>query len=113
MNNIVVMGVSGSGKSTVGLLLAERLGVPFGEADEFHSPENIAKMSSGTPLDDTDRNGWLDAMTQWLHTHQDSGCVLACSALKIGYRDRLRTAVPQVFFAHLVIDEETSKARVT
>jgi gluconokinase len=95
------MGVSGSGKSTVGGLLAERLGVPYAEADDFHPPANIAKMSAGHPLDDTDRAPWLDAIAGWIAAHGDHGGVVSCSALRRRYRDRLRAAAPGLFFLHL------------
>ncbi|MGP4001463.1 gluconokinase [Streptomyces sp. 8N706] len=98
---IVVMGVSGSGKTTVGRLLADRLDVPYAEADDFHPPENIAKMSSGTPLDDADRRPWLDSIGAWLAGHTEHGGVVSCSALKRGYRDRLAASAPGVFFLHL------------
>lgn len=96
---IVVMGVSGSGKTTVGMALAERLGVDYAEADEFHPPENIAKMSSGTPLTDDDRWPWLEAIARWIGEHPQGG-VVTCSALKHKYRDVLRRG-GDVFFLHL------------
>ncbi len=98
---VVVMGVSGSGKSTVGGLLAERLAVPYAEADDFHPPANIAKMSAGHPLDDADRAPWLDAIAAWITERGASGGVVSCSALKRRYRDRLRAAAPDLFFVHL------------
>ncbi len=98
---IVVMGVSGSGKSTVGGLLAERLDVPYAEADDFHPPANIAKMSAGHPLDDADRAPWLDAIAGWIAERGDRGGVVSCSALRRRYRDRLRRADPGLFFLHL------------
>jgi gluconokinase len=98
---VVVMGVSGSGKSTVGGLLAERLGVPYAEADDFHPPANIAKMSAGHPLDDADREPWLDAIAAWIEERAGQGGVVSCSALKRRYRDRLRAAAPDLFFLHL------------
>jgi gluconokinase len=94
------MGVSGSGKSTVGAALAQRLGVPFADADAFHPPANIAKMAAGKPLTDDDRYPWLDAVGQWLADHKDGG-VMSCSALKRMYRDRLRSRCPRVEFLHL------------
>jgi gluconokinase len=94
---IVVMGVSGSGKSTVGAALAGRLGVPFEDADDLHPPENIEKMSRGVPLDDHDRWPWLERIGEWLAAHQ-SGGVMACSALKRKYRDHLRHHCPSVEF---------------
>ncbi|MDG9704916.1 gluconokinase [Streptomyces sp. DH37] len=95
------MGVSGSGKTTVGTALAERLGVPYAEADDFHPPENVAKMASGVPLTDADRDPWLDAIAAWLKAQDGEGGVVTCSALKRAYRDRLRRAAPEVFFLHL------------
>jgi gluconokinase len=95
----VVMGVSGSGKSTVGAALARRLGVPFADADTFHSPADVAKMAAGKPLDDADRHPWLDAVGQWLAAHDDG--VMSCSALKRKYRDQLRSHSPRVEFLHL------------
>ncbi len=97
---IVVMGVSGSGKSTVGAALAQRLRVPFADADDFHPQANIEKMSSGHPLDDDDRHPWLEAIGQWLAEHSDGG-VMSCSALKRKYRDQLRTHCADVEFLHL------------
>jgi gluconokinase len=94
------MGVSGSGKSTVGAALALRLGVPFADGDAFHSATNIAKMAAGTPLTDNDRYPWLDAVGHWLADHHDGG-VMSCSALKRSYRDRLRAYCPGVEFVHL------------
>jgi gluconokinase len=94
------MGVSGSGKSTVGVALARRLGVPFADADDFHTDANIAKMAAGTPLDDADRYPWLEAVGQWLSQHRRGG-VMSCSALKRGYRDRLRRHCPLVEFLYL------------
>lgn len=109
---IVVMGVSGTGKSTVGELLAARLGVPYAEADDFHSPASIAKMSAGIPLDDADRLPWLDAIGAWAREHHDGGGVVSCSALKRGYRDRLRAAAPGLFFLHLTGDRALIAARM-
>lgn len=94
---IIIAGVSGCGKSTVGKLLAERLGCEFADADDFHPPENIAKMKAGIPLDDADRAGWLEALGDHLASREN--IVLACSALKKIYRDRLRElAGPLEFF---------------
>jgi|SRR4051812_36982783 gluconokinase len=109
---VVVMGVTGSGKSTVGLQLAERLGVPFADADDFHSPENVAKMRAGTPLTDDDRWPWLRAIGAWLAEHADTGAVVTCSALKRAYRDTLRTTAPDVTFLHLHGDMDTVRRRV-
>jgi gluconokinase len=97
---IVVMGVSGSGKSTVGAALAQRLRVPFADADDFHPPANIAKMTAGHALNDDDRYPWLEAIGEWLAEHRDGG-VMSCSALKRKYRDQLRRHCPDVRFLHL------------
>ena len=86
---IVVMGVSGAGKSTVGRIVAERLGCPFRDADSFHPKANIEKMSRGAPLTDEDRWPWLQAIASWIAEHRVAGttCVVTCSALKRVYRD--------------------------
>ena len=97
---VVVMGVSGSGKSAVGEALAERLGVPYKDGDDLHPPENVEKMSRGEPLDDTDRHPWLELVGAWLAEHSDGG-VIACSALRRRYRDQLRDHCPDVHFLHL------------
>ncbi len=97
---IVVMGVSGSGKSTVGAALAQRLRVPFADADDFHPEANIAKMSAGHALNDDDRRPWLNTIGEWLADHAGGG-VMSCSALKQSYRDQLRDHCPSVEFLHL------------
>lgn len=97
---VVVMGVSGSGKSTVGAALARRLGVPFVDADTVHPRANIAKMAAGEPLSDQDRYPWLERVGEWLAGHRDGG-VVSCSALKRQYRDQLRAHCPRVRFLHL------------
>lgn len=94
------MGVSGSGKSTVGAALAQRLRVPFADADDFHPDANIAKMSAGEALNDDDRLPWLDSIGRWLADHS-SGGVMSCSALKRAYRDQLRDHCADVEFLHL------------
>jgi len=109
---VVVMGVSGTGKTTIGLLLAARLGVPYAEGDDFHPPANIAKMSAGTPLDDADRAPWLDAIGAWAHDRAGLGGVVSCSALKRSYRDRLRTAAPGLLFVHLSGSRELIEDRM-
>jgi gluconokinase len=95
------MGVSGSGKSTVGAALAQRLRVPFADADDFHPPANIAKMTAGEPLNDDDRYPWLEAIGMWLAEHCEGGGAMSCSALKRKYRDQLRRHCPNVEFLHL------------
>ncbi|MBW8269451.1 gluconokinase [Caldovatus sp. SYSU G05006] len=95
------MGVSGAGKSTVGPLLAAALGVPFADGDAFHPPANVAKMAAGTPLSDEDRWPWLAAIGAWLAAQEATGAVVACSALRRAYRDRLRQACPGLRFVHL------------
>lgn len=97
---IVVMGVSGSGKSTVGAALAQRLRVPYADADDFHPQANIDKMSAGHPLTDEDRYPWLERIGQWLADHHGGG-VMSCSALKRSYRDQLRRHEPDTVFLHL------------
>ena len=89
LSAIVVMGVSGSGKSTIGRPVAERLGCPFRDADSFHPKANIEKMRSGEPLTDDDRWPWLEAIADWIAEHRAAGttCVVTCSALKRAYRD--------------------------
>ena len=94
------MGVSGSGKSTVGAALAQRLRVPFVDADTLHPRANIAKMAAGEPLTDDDRYPWLEKVGDWLAGHRGGG-VASCSALKRKYRERLRARCPGVEFLHL------------
>jgi gluconokinase len=94
---LVVIGVSGSGKSTVGAAIAQRLRVPFADADDFHPEANIAKMTAGKPLDDSDRHPWLEAIGGWLAEHPEGG-VMGCSALKRKYRDQLRHHCHHVAF---------------
>jgi len=108
---VVVMGVSGSGKTTVGGILAHQLGVPFADADDFHTPELKAKMAAGHPLTDTDRWPWLARCADWLRGEQD-GAVLACSALKRSYRDVLRTASDKLCFLHLAGSADVVTQRV-
>jgi len=97
------MGVSGSGKTTVARELAQHLGWTFAEADEFHPPENVAKMAAGVPLVDEDRWPWLADLRDWLDARAAAGedVVITCSALKRSYRDVLRGAGARVRFVHL------------
>ncbi|WP_237840632.1 gluconokinase [Cellulosimicrobium cellulans] len=101
--HLVVMGVAGSGKTTVATLLAHHLGTEYAEADQFHPEANIATMSAGTPLTDEDRWPWLEAIRDWLSAEAGAGRsgVVTCSALKRSYRDLLRTARGRVCFVHL------------
>ena len=92
---IFIMGVSGTGKSTVGRLLSNELSVPFTDADDHHLPSNIKKMSQGIPLTDDDRAPWLDQINQIALNHLGSGAVIACSALKKEYRARLSQSIEQ------------------
>lgn len=100
---VVVMGVSGCGKSTVGRLLADMQGLHYVEGDELHPPENVARMAAGIALTDADRHGWLQAVADQLAnpTSRAGGVVVSCSALKRSYRDRLRAAAPGLRFVHL------------
>ncbi len=100
---LIVMGVSGSGKTTVGRLLAERLGWPFYDGDDFHSPANVAKMAQGIPLTDADRATWLGALADQIRRCLEAkqSAVVGCSALKAIYRDRLRVEAEQVKFIYL------------
>ena len=111
---VVVMGVTGSGKTTVGHLLAERLGVAYAEADSFHSPANVAKMASGQALDDDDRYPWLVAIADWIRARKRAGQggVVSCSALKFRYRDVLREAEVEAWFLHLDADRSLITSRV-
>ncbi len=111
---VLVMGVSGSGKTTVGSLLSEKLGARFGDADAFHPAANVEKMSRGIPLTDDDRWPWLDgiaaAMSRW--TAEGTDVVFACSALKRAYRDRLRAGRSRFQLIHLTGDEDLIASRM-
>ena len=112
---VVVMGVSGAGKTSVGRHLADVLRGLFLDADDLHTPDSIRKMSFGTPLDDADRWPWLDRVAATFRAHAGSGAftVIACSALRREYRDRIRQGVPGgVFFVHLTGSRETIAARM-
>ncbi|MFY8119459.1 MAG: gluconokinase [Roseateles sp.] len=111
MKAVVVMGVAGCGKSSLGAALAQALGWTYVEGDAFHAPASIAKMRAGIPLDDADRAGWLDELGRQLHAHPQ-GVVLACSALKRAYRERLRAARPDLGFVFIEISRELALSRV-
>jgi len=106
---VAVMGVSGSGKTTVGAALADALGLRFVDGDALHPVANVAKMAAGIPLDDADREPWLDAIGSVL---ADRPVVVACSALKRAYRDRLRAAAPRLELVFLDGDRELLAARM-
>ncbi len=111
---VVVMGVAGCGKSAIGARLATRLGYRFIEGDRLHPPENVARMSSGLPLTDELRRGWLDRIGEEMAASGSAGggVIAACSALKRIYRDRLRMRMPGTLFVYLRIDPETARRRV-
>ena len=115
---VVVMGVAGCGKSTLGNALAQHLGLPFVEGDALHPPANVARMAAGIPLTDDDRWGWLDAIASVLANAGQSasghraGVVVTCSALKLAYRNRLRAAAPSVRFVHLTASPELLAQRL-
>ena len=113
---LVVMGVSGCGKSTVGALLGRRLGKPFLDGDDFHPVANKEKMGVGIPLTDTDREPWLAVLGGLLAGTADGGTtvppIVACSALKRRYRDLLRSYTPDLVFIHLAGSAETIGARM-
>jgi len=87
------MGVSGSGKSTIGAMLSKELGCPFYDGDDYHPEANIKKMSSGKPLNDEDRQGWLEILNKLAHENRSTGAVIVCSALKENYRNTLKTGL--------------------
>lgn len=111
---VVVVGVAGGGKSTVGAAVAEWLGVPFLEGDRVHSAADVARMRAGHALTDADRGPWLRLLADRIRAAAASGpgLVVACSALKRRYRDVLRDAAPDVRFLHLVLDRDTARRRV-
>lgn len=112
---VILAGVSGSGKSTIGALLAARLGCAFEDGDALHPAANIAKMRAGVPLTDADRWPWLAAVGAWMDKQIAAGrpAVVACSALTRAYRDRLREGRPQVAIVVLAVDGPTLAARLT
>jgi gluconokinase len=113
--SLVVMGVSGSGKTTVATEVARRLGWEFTEGDDHHPAANVEKMRAGHPLDDDDRRPWLLELARWIGAHEAEGrsCVLTCSALKRSYRDLLRDGHPSVWFAHVSGTQDLITERVS
>jgi beta-N-acetylhexosaminidase len=111
-HRIIVMGVSGCGKTTIGDLVARKLGVPFLDGDSLHPVENVAKMAAGTPLTDEDRWPWLATVGAELAKAGDGGLVLACSALRRSYRDAIRAQAPDTVFLHLHGSEEVLSQRL-
>ncbi|MEC9380304.1 MAG: gluconokinase [Candidatus Latescibacterota bacterium] len=112
---LVLMGVTGSGKSTIGAILSDRLGWPFLDGDDFHPAENVAKMANGTPLTDEDRRPWLLRLSRELSSHLDDGhsCLLACSALRANYRSLLvGERSSEIRFIHLEGSEELIGSRL-
>ncbi|WP_424215310.1 gluconokinase [Streptomyces sp. BI20] len=106
------MGVAGTGKTTVGRLLAEALELPYAEGDAFHPAANVAKMAAGTPLTDADRMPWLDTIGDWIRDRGGRGGVVAASSLKRSYRDRLRAARADLVFLHLTGERAVIEARM-
>ena len=111
---LVTMGVSGAGKTTLGELLAQRLGWPFKEGDELHPPANVAKMRAGQPLNDADRAPWLAAVGDWIDGWVAAGesGVISCSALKRAYRETIGEGRPAVRFVFIDLDEATIAERL-
>ena len=105
--HLVFMGVSGSGKSTVAQAVRDRLGWEMAEGDDFHPPENVRKMSEGTPLTDADRWGWLESLADWTAERDARGepTIITCSALRRAYRDVLRRGGEGTFFVHCTGDK--------
>jgi gluconokinase len=112
---LVVMGVSGSGKTTIGTLLAQRLGCVYAEADQFHPQANIDKMHAGQALTDEDRKPWLAAIAEWITSYEDNreNAVVSCSALKRSYRDEIKAGHPHVRIVFLHPSERLLRERIT
>lgn len=111
---VVVMGVSGCGKSSVAKRISRATGWEFAEGDDFHSEASVAKMHAGEPLTDDDRRPWLEAIAEWISAKQSRGesAVITCSALKRGYRDRLRRGCPAVRFLHVDVPGQLLRHRL-
>jgi gluconokinase len=111
---VVVMGVSGSGKTTVAQCMNDVLGWPFAEGDDFHPSANVEKMSSGTPLTDVDRTPWLEAVARWIGEQEAAGrsAIVTCSALKRAYREVLRRDHPSVWFVHVSSSRDALQHRL-
>lgn len=111
---VIIMGATGAGKTTIGRLLADRLGCTFQDADAFHPPSNVAKMRAGVPLTDEDRWPWLDALQRLIRdaSERRAAMVLACSALKQSYRDRMTQGVAGVRWVYLKADAALLRTRV-
>lgn len=113
--HLVIMGVAGTGKTTIGEGVAERFQITFAEGDAFHSEANKIKMGEGHPLTDEDRWPWLRSLRDWMSGHAAEGksSVVACSALREVYRDILREADGEVYFVHLKLPEDVNLERLT
>jgi gluconokinase len=111
---VVIMGVSGSGKTTIGIALAAALGWEFVDGDDMHPPANVSKMAAGVPLTDDDRSPWLEAIGRWIDVRRSSGAgaVVACSALRRSYRDLLWRGRSEVAFCYLAVDPEHLRDRL-
>jgi gluconokinase len=114
VDTVIVMGVSGAGKTTVAQDLARVMGWPMAEGDDFHPPANVAKMHEGHPLDDEDRWPWLRSIAAWIGEREAEGqnSVVTCSALKRSYRDVLRDGHPSVRFCHLITEVDLIRGRM-
>ena len=114
ITHLVVMGVAGCGKTTAAISLGALTGWPIAEADDFHPPTNIDKMSAGIPLTDEDRWPWLESLRDWMEeqTKRGSSSIVTCSALKRSYRDLLSAAQGRVFFIHLVAEQDALRERM-
>lgn len=110
--HIVVMGVSGSGKSTIGEMLGEAMGLPYKDGDDLHPQLNIDKMAEGIPLTDDDRWPWLQLIGEWLVAHPDGG-LIGCSSLKRSYRDKIREFAPDAIFVHVHGDRDVLYSRMS